>query len=387
MTGTLLWLTQNHFPQQGGMAQSCDRIVSGLRRQGWRIDLVHFSSKWRDLNAQRKLGGVNIRCPLEADVSHTLNRLWCALPHLGAESYDGVVAFGGYVPMLAGPVYAAWLQKPLSVLIRGNDFDAAVFDPKRSAVLDKAIRACARVAAVSRDKVAKIQHLWPGAAVEWVANGIDLASWSPIQSDYDQAQALRQERIGAEARLTLGMFGHIKRKKGGDYFIDALLRSGLADKAHLLVVGDMEPMLQEQLDNAPELDYSHVPFADRYTLLPYYLACDYVCIPSYYDGMPNVMLEAAALGVPMLASRAGGMADVLEDNQHGFLFEPGQTDACVAAIKRAFAAAPAHREEMADACRELAAQRLNLDTEISRYETLFREVIALEQKVSHLHSL
>ena len=36
------------------------------------------------------------------------------------------------------------------------------------------------------------------------------------------------------------------------------------------------------------------------------------------------MLEAAALGVPLLASRAGGMADVLIDERHGFLFERGQ---------------------------------------------------------------
>ena len=48
-----------------------------------------------------------------------------------------------------------------------------------------------------------------------------------------------------------------------------------------------------------------------------------MAIPSFYDGLPNVLVEAAALGVPMVASRAGGMADVLEDGETAFLFDPG----------------------------------------------------------------
>ncbi|GLZ05987.1 hypothetical protein Acsp03_34530 [Actinomadura sp. NBRC 104412] len=53
-------------------------------------------------------------------------------------------------------------------------------------------------------------------------------------------------------------------------------------------------------------------------------------LPSFYDGMPNVALEAAALGVPLLASDAGGLADVA-DEEIGFVFPAGDAHACRAA--------------------------------------------------------
>ena len=171
------------------------------------------------------------------------------------------------------------------------------------------------------------------------------------------------------------MFGHIKRKKGGDYFTQALIQSGLIEQAHLLMVGDMEPELHSSLSTTPHLNYTHIPFADRYELLPYYLACDYVCIPSYYDGMPNVMLESAALGIPLLASRAGGMADVLRDGYHGFVFEPGHIESCVKALKRAFGTGPQERETLANECHRLIADHLTADIELNRYDAMFKEVI------------
>ncbi|WP_428243605.1 glycosyltransferase family 4 protein [Gynuella sp.] len=385
MSGSLLWLTQNYHPQQGGMAQSCDRIVSGLRKRGWRIDLVHFSSRWTELVSQKKLAGMDIRCPLEADINHTLNCLWCALPYLGSGEYDGIVAFGGYVPMLAAPVFAAWLQKPLFTLIRGNDFDTAVFDVKRVGMLERALKASSRVVVVSQDKQARIAGLWPEVAVEWIANGIDHESWQPLSSDRDQAAALRDQWQENRNVTVLGMFGHIKRKKGGGYFIDALLRSGRASEVHLLVVGDMEPDLSDKLNQqSPQLSYTHIPFADRYSLIPYYLACDYVCIPSYYDGMPNVMLEAAALGIPMLASRAGGMADMLEDGRHGYLFAPGHTDDCARAISTACSTETQQHQILSEACQSLVTEHLNQTIELNRYEQLFVAELGQSKLSNHL---
>jgi glycogen synthase len=388
MGGTLLWLTQHYFPQQGGMAQSCDRIVGGLRRRGWRIDLVHCSRRWPALQAQRRLNGHDIRCPVEDDISHSLNRLWCALPQMTGTQYDAVVAFGGMLPMLAGPVFAAWRQRPLITLIRGNDFDAAVFDPKRMDILGRALRTSSNVAAVSQDKVEKIERLWPEVSATWIANGIDLESWQAIAADAQQADELRQQMLGGEPRLLLGLFGHIKPKKGADYLLDGLLRSGRAAQVHLLIVGEVDPAflarLQPEEGDDPPFSYTHIPFGDRYALLPMYLACDYVCIPSYYDGMPNVMLEAAALGVPLLASRVGGMADVLEDGRHGFLFEPGDVDGCAMAIGRCFATPESEYAALAEACRVLARERLSLETELDRYEELFSIGQGAAQKGAHL---
>ena len=87
-----------------------------------------------------------------------------------------MVAFGGSRPIAAGPVYAAWLDVPLLTLIRGNDFDAAVFSAQRRPILDEAITRSALVCAVSRDKAEKIAALHPDTPVRWIPNGIDWAT-------------------------------------------------------------------------------------------------------------------------------------------------------------------------------------------------------------------
>ena len=73
-----------------------------------------------------------------------------------------------------------------------------------------------------------------------------------------------------------------------------------------------------------ELEHTALPFLDRYELLPWYAACDFIAIPSFYDGLPNVLVEAAALGVPLIASRVDGMADVLTDGETALPVRPGR---------------------------------------------------------------
>ena len=71
---------------------------------------------------------------------------------------------------------------------------------------------------------------------------------------------------------------------------------------------------------------------DRLDLLPLFAACDAVVVPSFYDGLPNVVLEATALGVPLVASNAGGMADLLVDGENAIVFEAGDEHDCRRAI-------------------------------------------------------
>src|ERR1051325_10431889 len=155
----LLWLTENYFPGRGGMAQSCDRIVHSLRKAGVVVDLAHLSDRAAKPKVETRQPGRDIVCPLGNDPSHALNELWNLLAKDGP-SFTHVVAFGGSLPLLAAPVFSAWLGTPLITLLRGNDFDTAIFSPKRADVLREALRQSARVCVVSRDKVKKIEALF-----------------------------------------------------------------------------------------------------------------------------------------------------------------------------------------------------------------------------------
>jgi glycogen synthase len=365
----ILWLTENYPPQRGGMAVSCDRIVRTLREKSATIDVAHFSSRYIKWKTEQKIGGTQFSCPVREDISHALNRFWNLIEN---KKYTHVAAFGGLLPMLASPVFAAWLKAPLITLIRGNDFDAGIFSLKRGDILREALKNSAYVCAVSRDKVEKISRLYPQAGVAWTPNGINSSDWEFSEFDKKTARKWRAENVPENLRV-LGLFGHLKRKKGGLFFLENLLRSGHAEKFHLLLVGDAEPEMAEWLEtNREKVSFTHLQFLDRYELLPFYAACDFVVIPSFYDGMPNVLLEAAALGIPALASNAGGMRDVLKNLENSVLFEAGDEYSCRNAIEQAANLTDDEIKKLSKNCLALA-EKFNHETEAERYLQIFNE--------------
>jgi glycogen synthase len=376
-----LWLTETYPPSRGGMAESCDRIVRSLRAGGTHVDVGHLVRRaGAAARFEEQHRGRYWAWPIEDDPAHALNLAWAALGRGGAAAdTTHVVAFGGYLPMLAGPVFAAWLGVPLVTLIRGNDFDANLFTPRRRDVLADALARSALVCAVAQDKVDRIAALQGRGGgsprVVRVPNGIDLERYVPLPSDRARAAAWRAVHV-PPGRRVLGLFGQLKRKKGGVLFLDALRRSGRAGDAHVLLGGALDPELEEYLAaQAPPFSVTVEPFADRYELIHRYLACDAIALPSFYDGMPNVMVEAAALGVPLLASRAGGMADWLDDERTALLFEPGDEEGCAWAIERAVAWPEERLRALGGAARELAEREFDQRTEAARYASLLRETL------------
>uniref|UniRef100_UPI001F05A210 glycosyltransferase family 4 protein n=1 Tax=Nonomuraea lactucae TaxID=2249762 RepID=UPI001F05A210 len=317
----LLWITEHYPPSRGGMAESCDRIVRGLRRAGVEIDVAHLTRRARPWRSAGEQGGRLLTVPLEDNPEHALRRMWTVL---AGERYTHVVAFGGTYAMLAAPVLAAWLGAPLVTLLRGNDFDTGVFSLRRRGALLDALRASARVCVVASSHAPLVSALVPEVPVTWVANGIDASGWEVLPSEREAATARR----AAAGRRTIGLVGQLKNKKGVGFLLDALAASGHADTFHLLLVGELEEHL------AVPVEHTVLPFLDRYELPAVYAACDLVALPSFYDGLPNVALEAAALGVPLLASDAGGLGDLVDD-EIGFRFAAGDPHDCRAAVDRA----------------------------------------------------
>ncbi|MBI2212881.1 MAG: glycosyltransferase family 4 protein [Acidobacteria bacterium] len=364
-----LVLTETYPPDRGGMAQSCDRIVRGLRLSD-EVDIVHFSRRHAAIERETHERGMLIRCPADDDPGHWINLLWNELRDTRPSH---VVAFGGHVPLLAAPSLAAWSGAPLLTMIRGNDFDAALFSARRGWILRDALSRSALVTAVSRDHVSRISALLPEVPVRWIPNGIDTTEWKLEDHDLERAREWRAEHV-APGRRVLGLFGQLKSKKGGSFFLDALRRAGCDGRFHLLLVGEAEPeMLARLLSIESAASWTHIPFVDRWELLPFYAACDLVVIPSHYDGLPNVLLEAGALGVPLLASTAGAMPDLLDDEAGMLLFRAGDPHDCRRAIE---AAAAIPDEELRASGARLAAKiarEFDATTEATRYRDLLRD--------------
>ncbi len=341
---TIIWLTENYFPRTGGMAQSCDRIVYHLRQANVEIHVIHIMN-FGKIRRENVYNGTNLHFPLaenseiQIDETHSLNLLWNEIAEIAANNLSKIthlVSFGGYLSMTSAPIFAAYLSVPLIVLLRGNDFDTGIFSPRKREVLDFALKKASCVACVTQEKTEKVQKLYPETKVVFTPNGIDAVEWKLLASDFKKVAEIRksfEEKYQInQANRIIGIFGQLKAKKGVLFFMQALENSSFVAQTHLLIVGEMDMETQNFVENMQHnFTYTHIPFMSRFDLLPYYAVCDAVAIPSFYDGMPNVLLEAAAVGVPFIASDAGGMTDVLQA-EHAWIFKTNNSQSCMQAI-------------------------------------------------------
>ena len=129
----LLWVTENYPPSRGGMAQSCDRIVRGLRAAGVEVDVAHLSRRDRpwpvDARTRRaaahRAAGRRPRARAASAVD-----LWSL--ELSRSSVHPRRGVRRHVPAARrARCYAAWAGAPLVTLLRGNDFDTGMFSLRR----------------------------------------------------------------------------------------------------------------------------------------------------------------------------------------------------------------------------------------------------------------
>jgi glycosyltransferase involved in cell wall biosynthesis len=100
---------------------------------------------------------------------------------------------------------------------------------------------------------------------------------------------------------------------------------------------------------------------------------DVFLLPSESEGMPYAVLEAMAAGTPVVASRVGGIPDVVGDGEHGRLVPPRDAGAIAGAL-RALAGSPERLREISRACEARAAGEFGLDRLARQFAALYREL-------------
>lgn len=116
--------------------------------------------------------------------------------------------------------------------------------------------------------------------------------------------------------------GRISAEKG----IDTLLSVALQFPELRLKLAGHGPIMTE-LSRKSINNASFVGQLDQAELTSFYRKARFVVVPSkWFEGCPMVMLEAMSHGLPLIASRIGGLSEIVDDGVTGFLFEPGNVD-------------------------------------------------------------
>lgn len=106
-----------------------------------------------------------------------------------------------------------------------------------------------------------------------------------------------------------------------------------------------------------------------------YGRADVVCLPSVYEGCSNVIGEAMACGVPILAGRVSDNVRLVEDGRNGFLFDPTSVEDIAAAIVRFAQSTISERRRMGRTGRDMAQTLLSNSTYVGRYIDLIQGVV------------
>jgi glycosyltransferase involved in cell wall biosynthesis len=315
---TITWFTENYPPNKGGMSRSCDRIISNLR-QHHTVNIYHFTNKNKPFSTEHQEQGTYTSVPIYEDSSHTLNMLWSYLDaNDEIKKSDCLVAFGSHLCIKGITLMGNWLQRPVLICFRGNDFDTAIFSKKKQDLLHS-IQQASAVASVTKEKAKRIDLMNLGTPVFFTPNSIHFEDWQVLKPDSLLAESFKLKFSIRDEQKVIGLIGFLKQKKGIDYFINTLQKSQIIKTVHLHIVGEIEPHIEAELIRY-KISYSKIVPESKSELIANYLICDAVAIPSIYDGMPNVIFEAAALEIPIIASKAGGIPDVLDLNT-AFLFD------------------------------------------------------------------
>nr|WP_320189847.1 glycosyltransferase family 4 protein [uncultured Desulfobacter sp.] len=337
---TILWITERYPPMVGGMAVSAHRQVTALRRKGFRVDVMILQNRpgEKAVSVARALrdGGRDMVVSHPDTFGNAAQRAWREVMACHHETpYDLLVGFGACMPGYTAVTWAAFLGVASLVSVRGNDFDRDWFEPKRGGFVQEAIGRASRIAVVAEEKAAKIRALFPGKAVFWCPNGVEPARFNLLPAEQDRCRALRSE-LNANERRIIGLFGEFKYKKRVPDFLAAIREQGLKDKVCLLITGRMDEECHALMDD-PVLSPAsrHFSFRNGDQLAPLYGACDFMAIPSLFEGFPNVLLEAMAAGVVPIVSDAGAMGDVIVHGQTGFVFPALDRKACGRALTQA----------------------------------------------------
>ena len=264
-----------------------------------------------------------------------------ALGRALAEGGWDVVQAHWVVPNLF-PAAFCGRRLPLLVGLHGSDVFMAEKGPVRPFVR-RALRRVDGLTSCSPELAARVQQIgFPAERSRVIPYGVDSELFAPDAA----RRGIWRERLGipATAPLLLGV-GRMATKKGFHLLIEALpaLFASLPD-AHLVLAGGGDRLAEFRQDAAAFADRVHFPGAVLHDTLPdLYRAADLFVLPAVHDakgnvdGLPNVILEAMASGLPVVGSRVSGLPTAIGDGINGWLVNEGSVADLVRVLPEAFA--------------------------------------------------
>jgi glycosyltransferase involved in cell wall biosynthesis len=332
--------------------------LKALRAAGFDVMLVCSPGELLDSTAARE-GVRAIPLPMRRGIAplsdaRSLFRLWRLLRRLR----PALAEFSTPKAGLLGGIAAWMVGVPVRIyMLRGLKLDTAS-GWKRSILLaaERVSAACAQVVLCNSTSLraeSEALGIAPARKLSLIgngsSNGVNVDRFCPGPTDVRERLGLRRESP------VIGFVGRLTRDKGIPELVDAfdlILRS--EPEAHLLLVGwfdasddALSPSMRERIQGQPRICYSG--FVQD--TVPWYRAMDVLVLPTWREGFPNAVLEAAATGIPVITTQCTGSRDSVIPEVTGMLIPPGCPEAIAETVMELLHD-PARRRRMGQAGRK-----------------------------------
>ena len=293
--------------------------------------------QWAKVPLRERLDGVEVHHPRYRHWPGISKRRQADAVRVGSRSLVQTLSARGDVVLdahylwpdgVAAGELARELGVPFTLTARGSDLNVLAEDAaiaSRIADVARDAYACMAVSDALGDRFAAVAGL-PQGSVRTVRNGVDLERFSPG----DKAAARVALGLPAEGALAVGV-GRLVPGKGFDVAARAV---AAVDGLRLLLVGDGEERARIAAAGEGRVIFAGAQPPDQVAAA--YRAADVFVLPSEREGWPNVVTEALATGLPVVASRVGGIPQIVGSDpplHRGALVRPGDVDGFAAALR------------------------------------------------------
>jgi len=231
-----------------------------------------------------------------------------------------------------------------------------------------------KIVAVSEDvkeDIIRYDSIDP-SKIEVIPNGIDVERFNPEKNTTD----IRKEFSLEEDDIVIGFVGRIVPAKGLEYLLNALPYLNEEFKSiKLLIVG--EGSLVEELKERAKKNniFDNILFIGRRRDIPEILASINIFVmPSIAEGLPNALLEAMAMGKPIVTTEVGGIPEIVKNGFNGLLVPPRDTLSLSKAIKELIGN-DRLAAKLGQAARDLVHDNLSIKAIAQKWQSLYVSIL------------
>jgi glycosyltransferase involved in cell wall biosynthesis len=319
-----------------------------FHERGYNVTLCFFYDKYNlvaELVKQHEFSIINLNAKRingsrVGNLVRAIRAFWRLFIHLKRQKIDIVETMTHYSNVIGIPL--AWLARvPVRVSSQRNaldDFprwflrlDAAIVNSSMTdcmiAVSEQTRRYCIDIEGMKPEKVITIR------------NGIAPERFRTFSSDYQERERARAELAIPVTSPVIITIARLHPQKGHEYLIEAskqILQN--YPNTIFVLVGDGDKRAQiEQLIQASGISTNFRVLGSRADVPRLLHMADIFVLPSLYEGMPNVVLEAMASQLPVVATAVDGTPEVVVDGETGMLVPPADPTALACAIEQLIA--------------------------------------------------